>query len=149
MTWAPASRPGFHSTTNAADRDDACVLVVDDEEGVREALREVVEMAGCSAIEAVDGADALKVLARHRPCLIILDLLMPVMTGAELLDALRKQPELATIPVVVSTSAPGRAPSGFRVLPKPIDIGAVWDCVRAACDCSIVSPESAEATGGH
>jgi CheY-like chemotaxis protein len=120
----------------AVQRDDHCVLVVDDEEGVREALREVVEMAGCSAMVAANGAEALKLLAKCRPCLIILDLLMPVMTGAELLEAMGKQPELATLAVVISTSAPGRAPPGWPVLPKPVDIAAVWDWMRRTCRCT-------------
>jgi CheY-like chemotaxis protein len=119
-----------------------CVLVVDDEEGVREVLCEVVEMAGCSAITAADGAQALKVLESCRPCLVILDLLMPVMTGTELLAAMQKQPALAGLAVVVSTSAPSRAPPGIKVLPKPIDIVAVWDCVRRACRCSLPAPSS-------
>jgi CheY-like chemotaxis protein len=119
---------------------DHCVLVVDDEEGVRDVLREVVEMAGCSAITAADGAEALRLLAVRRPCLVIVDLLMPVMTGTELLEAMRRHPILAALPVVVSTSAPGRAPAGVRVLPKPIDIASVWDCVRRACRCGEPSP---------
>jgi two-component system response regulator CpxR len=119
-----------------AVRDDHCVLVVDDEEGVREALREVVEMAGCSAMLAANGAEALELLATCRPCLIILDLLMPVMTGTELLEAMGRLPDLATIAVVISTSAPGRAPPGLPVLPKPVDIAAVWDCMRRSCHCT-------------
>jgi two-component system response regulator CpxR len=103
---------------------------------VREALREVVEMAGCSAMVAANGAEALKLLAERRPCLIILDLLMPVMTGTEMLEAMRKQPELATLAVVISTSAPSRAPPGVPVLPKPVDIAAVWDCMRRMCHCA-------------
>jgi CheY-like chemotaxis protein len=117
---------------------DHCVLVVDDEEGVREALREVVEMAGCSAMVAANGAEALKLLAKCRPCLIILDLLMPVMTGTELLEAMGKQPELASLADVISTYAPGRAPPGVPVLPNPVDIAAVWDCMRRSCRCTEV-----------
>jgi CheY-like chemotaxis protein len=112
------------------------VLVVDDEEGIRDTLSEVVEMGGCSAIAAANGAEALKVLAERRPCLVILDLLMPIMSGLELLEAIRKQPALATLPVVISTSAPSRAPPGVPVLPKPVDIRAVWDCMRQACSCA-------------
>ena len=117
-----------------------CVLVVDDEEGVREALCEVVEMTGCSAIAAANGAEALELLSHLRPCLIILDLLMPVMTGTELLEAMRQRPTLSSLPVVISTSAPHRAPPGIRVLPKPVRIEAVWDCIRRACRCSVSSP---------
>jgi CheY-like chemotaxis protein len=110
------------------------VLVVDDEEDIRETLREVVEMGGSSAMVAANGADALTLLAERRPCLIILDLLMPVMTGIELLEELRRRPALADLRVVISTSAPERAPAGVPVLTKPVSLHAVWDWMRR-CDC--------------
>jgi len=114
-----------------------CVLVVDDDADIRETLREAVEMVGCTALLAKDGQDALQVLGQHRPCLIILDLIMPVMTGEELLAAMRLQPELAQLPVIVSTSAPKRAPAGVPVLPKPIDLRAFWAWIRQNCDCAV------------
>jgi CheY-like chemotaxis protein len=113
-----------------------CVLIVDDEDGIREALAEVVEMGGCQAIVAANGAEAMKILASHHPCLIILDLLMPVMNGVEMLDAMKAQPELATLAVVISTSAPSRAPAGIPVIPKPIDVNVVWDWMRRTCRCT-------------
>ncbi len=117
----------------------ACVLVVDDEEDMRETLREVVEMAGCSAILAANGEEGMKVLAEQRPCLVILDLVMPVMSGAEMIEAMKKEPALATLPVVISTSAPGRAPAGVPVLPKPVSLAALWDWIGKTCQCSIGS----------
>lgn len=115
--------------------DKSCVLVVDDDADIRETLREAVEMVGCRALLATDGRDALRVLGEHRPCLIVLDLLMPVMTGQELLEQMRLQPELAQLPVLVSTSAPRRAPAGVPVLPKPIDLRALWAWIRQHCQC--------------
>ena len=113
----------------------ACVLVVDDEDDIRAALCEAIEMVGCRAITATDGAAALELLRTHRPCLIILDLLMPVMTGQEMIEAMRKEPELAALTVVVSTSAPGRAPAGVPVLPKPIDIEKFFGWLSRSCRC--------------
>jgi two-component system, chemotaxis family, chemotaxis protein CheY len=116
-------------------REAACVLVVDDEPDVRETLRDLVEMCGCSVIVAANGAEALALLAERRPCMIILDLLMPVMTGEELLAAMRREPSLAELPVVISTSAPERAPSGVPVLRKPIDIDSFMSWLRRNCEC--------------
>jgi CheY-like chemotaxis protein len=113
-----------------------CVLIVDDEDGIREVLAEVVAMAGCSALVAANGAEAMQILAEHHPCLIILDLLMPVMSGTEMLDAMKSVPELAALPVVISTSAPSRAPAGLPVIPKPIDINLVWEWMRRTCRCA-------------
>jgi response regulator RpfG family c-di-GMP phosphodiesterase len=124
----------------------ACVLIVDDEDGARETLCEVVEMGGCAAISASNGQKALELLATRRPCLIILDLLMPVMTGAQLLEEMMKDPELATIPVVISTSAPNLAPPGWPVLPKPIHITAIWDWMRRTCQCGEGAPHGRRST---
>jgi two-component system response regulator CpxR len=120
---------------NMALGEGGCVLVVDDEEDIRETLREVVEMGGCEALVAANGADALEVLATHRPCLVILDLLMPVMSGEEMLAAMRERPELAGLSVVISTSAPERAPAGVQVLRKPLNLQALWDLMRRTCAC--------------
>jgi CheY-like chemotaxis protein len=113
----------------------ACVLVVDDEPSICETLCELVEMTGCSAIVASNGAEALRVLERRRPCLIILDIMMPVMSGSEMLEVMRRRADLADLPVLVSTSAPDRAPRGVPVVPKPIDIDVVWGWIRRTCQC--------------
>jgi CheY-like chemotaxis protein len=120
----------------AGARPGECVLIVDDEELIRDSLREVVEMIGCSAVCAANGAEALKVLAETNPCLVILDLKMPVMSGPEFLEALARDPSLPTVPVVISTSAPQVAPAGFPVIPKPIDIDKVFAFVRRCCTCA-------------
>lgn len=112
------------------------VLVVDDQEDIRDTLREVIEMAGCHTLAAANGVEALRLLETHRPCLIVLDLLMPVMSGQEMLDELRTRPELSALPVVVSTSAPHMAPQGVPVLPKPIEISALWSWIRRTCSCA-------------
>jgi CheY-like chemotaxis protein len=120
------------STTAAS----SCVLIVDDEQDVRESLRDVVEMMGCSALLAGSAEEALEVLDRLRPCLVVLDLLMPGMKGGDLLALMRKQPLLAAVPVLISTSAPERAPHGVPVLAKPTDIRALCGWMRSACQCN-------------
>jgi len=122
------------------DPERQCVLVVDDDEMIRDTLCELVEMAGCAALAAANGAEALKVLALHKPCLVILDLLMPVMTGQELLAAMRAKPALAEVPVVISTSAPDRAPAGVPIIPKPIDIAKVVEWMQRTCTCAVALP---------
>jgi CheY-like chemotaxis protein len=123
-------------STSTTARSAACVLVVDDEDDTRETLREAIEMIGCTAMLAANGAEAMQVLAACRPCLIILDLMMPVMTGEQVLDNLRQQPALAGLPVVISTSIPSRAPAGIPVLAKPIDLARLWEQIRRNCSCA-------------
>jgi CheY-like chemotaxis protein len=121
-------------------QDAACVLVVDDEEDIREALREVVELVGRSAILAQNGAEALKLMAQRRPCLVILDLIMPVMSGQEMLEAMRQDSDLAGVPVVISTSAPSRAPAGLPVVAKPIDVPELCRWIEQSCLHGQVAP---------
>jgi CheY-like chemotaxis protein len=81
------------------------VLVVDDDDDVREAIRCVLEASGISVTTAIDGADALQQLrAGTQTRVILLDLLMPRMNGWEFIEAQLQDPSLAVIPVVVLTA---------------------------------------------
>jgi CheY-like chemotaxis protein len=82
----------------------APVLVVDDSAEAREAVRALLELDGYPVTEAADGREALEMLVgdcRNQPCLIVLDLEMPLMTGWELLSVLQTYHRLAAIPVLV------------------------------------------------
>lgn len=107
-------------------------------------MRELVELAGCSAMLAANGVEALDLLASRRPCLMVVDLLMPVMDGIELVEELQRRPDLATIPVIIATSAPHRAPRGMPVLPKPIDVTSLWGWMRRYCRCAQAQPTAME-----
>lgn len=82
----------------------ADVLVVDDDEATRQVIRRTLAREGWKIAEAENGRTALEHLSRHRPSLILLDLLMPEMDGFEFLNGLRQQDEWNSIPVVVLTS---------------------------------------------
>ncbi len=110
------------------------VLVVDDDPEVLEALLDALEGEGYEVDGARDGIDALHSIGRRRPDLIITDLLMPTMTGFELLAALHDDPRLATIPTLIITA--GRSPSaseasGAVVLPKPLDLDRLMRAITA------------------
>lgn len=77
------------------------VLVVDDDAGMRERLRSVLERNGWTVTEAGNGAEALDKVTHAPPHLILLDLTMPVMDGFSFLHRLRETPGCADIPVVV------------------------------------------------
>ena len=79
------------------------VLVVDDEAPARELIFEILKDAGYSPIAAANGEEALAVLADSIPGAVVLDLLMPGMSGIELLTRIRRSPRLAAIPVLVLT----------------------------------------------
>jgi signal transduction histidine kinase/CheY-like chemotaxis protein len=80
------------------------VLIVEDDPLSRSLLRDAVEKLGGRVQEADNGSVGLARVREERPRLILLDLMMPVMDGFEFLDALRREPGAATIPVVVVTA---------------------------------------------
>ena len=113
------------------------ILLVEDNAEIRASLREVLELEGMTVDEAGDGAQALaRLRGGPAPSLLLLDLMMPVMDGWDVLEALRgsgpdARPDL---PVVV-VSGVGEAFSvgaryGCEVLQKPVDIGRLLDAVR-------------------
>jgi CheY-like chemotaxis protein len=112
--------------------DPIVVLLVEDDEPVRDAMREILEEEGYAITCAVNGEEALRVLAEGpRPQLILLDLMMPVMNGWELLRALRANATLAGIPVVVLSSlSDAEAPAGVPAVKKPISVQALLRLVE-------------------
>lgn len=111
------------------------VLVVEDEQDLREMLGDALRMHGFDVVAAVDGVDALEVLATRADwCVILLDLVMPRMDGWTFLDKLKCEPDLQQIPVIVHTSSPRRAPpTATRVLEKPVDVDRLVSIVREHC----------------
>jgi CheY-like chemotaxis protein len=101
------------------------ILIVDDEFGIAEALQDLLQDEGYRTAHALNGQQALERMAAERPVLVLLDYMMPVMNGPALLDAMRKDPRLSGIPVVMMTASP---PESWRhlpcdaFLPKPFDL---------------------------
>ncbi len=99
------------------------VLIVDDEAGIRFLLRTAFELAGHEVTEAIHGAQALELIRTFEPAVVVTDFMMPVMTGGELIDALRDNPETAELPIIlvtasISPAAHAKVDAAFR---KPVD----------------------------
>jgi two-component system, sensor histidine kinase and response regulator len=109
------------------------ILIVDDETDFLASLAEVFQDEGYTVETAVNGRDALHKMNACAPSLVILDLLMPVMGGVEVLAAMQADPALAQVPVIISTSDPSRAPSGTFIMKKPIQLSRMLDAVSAMC----------------
>ncbi|MDB4994496.1 MAG: Response regulator [Myxococcaceae bacterium] len=113
------------------------VLVVEDDEDVRETLRDVIGDEGYETIGAANGQEALALLKDGAPHLILLDLMMPVMDGWQLLTKLRSDPRYAHLPVLVM-SASGDAhrslPSTQPFMRKPLSLGGLMGRIHELCD---------------
>jgi CheY-like chemotaxis protein len=121
--------PGKTATMNHT------VLLVEDEDDLRESMRDLLEGSGYVVVAARDGQEALDALPDiEHLCIVLLDLLMPRMNGWDFFDKMRARPELADVPVVVHSSAPSRAPAGVtRVLRKPTEPERLLEVVREYC----------------
>jgi signal transduction histidine kinase/DNA-binding response OmpR family regulator len=102
----PFDREMLMQAVNRHRRSDgsAQVLVVDDDSKSRDMLRRTLQREGWTVAEAVDGREALRLLERSRPALVLLDLMMPEMDGFELLERMRHEDAWRDIPVVIVTA---------------------------------------------
>jgi CheY-like chemotaxis protein len=113
------------------------VLVVDDDEGIRESLCDLLEDEGHHAVGAANGKEALDILrANDRPCIILLDVMMPVMDGPAFRAEQLKDPALSDIPVAVITAAGANAATSIQpeaLLLKPVSAESLLDVVDRFC----------------
>ena len=82
------------------------ILIVDDSRFLRLANERALTKAGYNVISALDGEEGLRMTRERKPDLVILDMLLPKLSGPEVLRAIRKDPDTAGIPVMVLTSLP-------------------------------------------
>jgi CheY-like chemotaxis protein len=117
------------------------ILLVDDDPDICETLTEILADDGYRVVTARNGREAIEHLRRHPkepPGLILLDLMMPVMSGMDFLTALRQDPGLPSVPVVVLSSNTGLCGSDYRrdvllYLSKPIDVPRLLETVQTWC----------------
>ncbi|CAH0291799.1 response regulator [Pseudomonas koreensis] len=106
------------------------ILVVDDEYLIADILGFALEDEGFMTVTASNGKKALEVLERERPALVITDFMMPVMDGLEFAEAVRAQPSVKHLPIILMSGA--QAHIGMQrsdlfdvVVPKPFDIAVI------------------------
>ena len=102
------------------------ILVIDDDSGIRDSLAECMAAEGFAVATAINGQDGLERLRRERPGLVVVDLVMPVMNGHQFVAAVRADPALRDLPVVLMTGATPRSghpqPAVDALLPKPFEL---------------------------
>ena len=109
------------------------MLIVDDEPSVRDFLAFVLSDEGFRVVTASDAHDALALVQRDPPDLVLTDLMMPGMDGYELIEQLRRDaaPVRAIIAMSAVNIAGERPPSADLFLAKPFDVEHVLACVRS------------------
>jgi CheY-like chemotaxis protein len=109
------------------------ILIVDDEPLVCALLRDFLATVADVVATAASGADALRIVPVFQPDLILTDMMMPGMSGADLLDALRRAG--VTVPVILMSGKLITMPEGFfGLLRKPFDLRELAEVVTAALD---------------
>jgi CheY-like chemotaxis protein len=113
------------------------ILVVDDDADIREVLSEVLVESGHEVMTASNGLEALEILrGGWSPCMVLLDLMMPVMDGYVFLEEHHNDPSLASIPITVITA--GRQVDttrlqGATLVAKPIRLPALMSLIQKNC----------------
>ena len=124
--------------TSATEPEPAAeVLIVEDDDGAREALSDCLAMEGFRVASARNGKEALDYLHNSPlPRVILLDLFMPIMTGWEFREEQKKEAAIADIPVVVVTAFSAgitRQIDANVVMHKPLDLDRLVDVIREYC----------------
>lgn len=113
------------------------VLVVDDDPSIRRMIVAALRRDGYTFLEAPNGRDALDLMREQQPDVVVLDLMMPILSGWDVLRERQQDADLSRIPVIVVSA--NRDPdvavavnAGIcAFLPKPFDIGALSALVRS------------------
>jgi CheY-like chemotaxis protein len=111
------------------------VLLAEDDVEIRDILQDLLEAEGYDVVPAGHGRQALEFLEGVRggklPDLVVLDLMMPLVDGVQVLKAMKGDPVLAAIPVVVLSAVVRERPAGAAAfLRKPIPLQKLFDTIR-------------------
>ena len=126
--------------SNFKPKQKSLILLVDDESDLRESIAELLQFEGYHVAEVSNGQEALDFLRAFEPppCLVLLDIMMPVMGGKEFRKAQLSDPKIARIPIAVMTA--GRLTSEViqelapqEIIKKPIKLEAFIETVHRYC----------------
>jgi len=126
------------------------ILLIEDDDSIREITQELLESEGYHVATAANGHAALELLHSMRdnlPCLILLDLMMPVMDGWQFMEKKRIDPQLNAIPVVAFSALEERKISAARtddVIRKPINPDVMIKVIKKYCHQTETTPSDVE-----
>ena len=110
------------------------ILVAEDEPMILDLVVEVLRDEGYATLAAADGREALELVARERPDLVLMDVMMPRLDGPTVVRRMRERPELDGVPVILMSAAEPVDPAelGVIFLPKPFDLERLLRAVETA-----------------
>jgi DNA-binding response OmpR family regulator len=113
------------------------IVIVDDEFGLADVLTATLSDIGFRVFSAANGTQGLEVMAEHPPDLVLLDYMMPLLDGVGVLKAMRANPKLADVPVIMMSAMPetvvrARCQGYVAFLRKPFDFNALLRTVERA-----------------
>jgi CheY-like chemotaxis protein len=115
------------------------VLVVDDDPDIRDTVREILENEGYCVRAAENGEVALEMIGEATPCVMLLDMMMPVMSGPEVLLELERMNCLRSLPVVVVSAHVTHCEGVRDVLRKPVTLDHLLEVVGRYCETTTAS----------
>lgn len=113
------------------------VLIVDDDPNIRRMMMAALRREGYVFFEAANGSEALEIMRREHPQVVVLDLMMPIVSGWDVLKERASDPNLLSIPIIIVSANRGPELASAMdkgicaFLPKPFDIGALNALVRS------------------
>jgi signal transduction histidine kinase/CheY-like chemotaxis protein len=132
-----AAQDGSARSPSAASLDAPLILVVDDDQTVREVIKRFLERVGYAVVTASGGQEGLRLARNLRPAAITLDVMMPDLDGWTVLTAIKGDPELASIPVILMTIVDeknrGYSLGAYEYLVKPINRDKLAEVLRNVC----------------
>ena len=129
----------IRGSLNLWGEDRLYILVVEDDPSIREVIREVLGVTHHTVRMAKHGRDALDIISHGaKPDLILLDLMMPVIDGWQLIEILSEDSKLSKIPVVVMSAVASSDhmkahPNAVGMISKPLEIDSLLDVVEQFC----------------
>lgn len=119
------------------------VAVVDDEPDTNEMIAEMIRLSGHEVLRCLDGRSAVKLISKEIPDLVVLDVMMPDLSGMDVLRFMRSDPRLKHIPVLLlsARSRPEDIQEGMRAgaalyLTKPVTFGEVKSALQSLIEAS-------------
>ena len=112
------------------------ILIVDDEAAIRQVVGEILEDEGYRPRGAANSDEAMREMARRAPSLVLLDFVMPQMSGWTFLERMRAVPALGDVPVVAISALSVAHPGVSAALRKPFDLPSLLQTVERFARCA-------------